>query len=91
MEGWGVHYLASFVPIPALTAEEAAGRLPPKAASDLVEWGPKPSAAAQFALVLNREANLAPVLQRPDIPTIEDDRPFNEYFFLRRWMGAGNR
>jgi predicted membrane-bound spermidine synthase len=93
MEGWGVHYLASLKPIPALSAEDAAGRLPAKAASDLVEWGPTSSAATQFALVLERELDLAPVLQRADLPTIEDDRPFNEYYVLRRWRGfrSGNR
>ncbi len=85
IEGWGLHFLASDTPIPVRTAEELARRLPPAAAADFVEWGPEPTAQAQFARLLSHEIPLGQVLQLgPDVPILTDDRPFNEYFLLRR-------
>ena len=46
VEGWGYHFLASDRPLPNPTAAELARRLPPKAAADLMEWGPETSAGA---------------------------------------------
>jgi len=55
LEGWGNHFLASTYPIPIRTAAELAGRLPPSARKDLLEWGPKATAEEQFAAVLTTE------------------------------------
>jgi hypothetical protein len=50
-----------------------------------VEWGPEPTAQAQFATLLSHEVPLGQILQLgPDVPVLTDDRPFNEYFLLRR-------
>jgi spermidine synthase len=83
LEGWGYHLLASAEPIPNLTAETLASRLPPSAARDLVEWGPHPTPTEQFAVVLSREFRLADAIQ-PGVPALTDDRPLNEYFVLRQ-------
>jgi hypothetical protein len=90
MEGWGLHVLASTAPIPARTARELAGRLPPRADRDLTEWGPLSTAEEQFALVLANEvpADVTSDLRAPAAPTaLRDDRPLNEYYLLRRLRG----
>jgi spermidine synthase len=82
VEGWGCHILASAKPLPTLTAETLAARLPERAARDLVEWGPHATATEQFAAVLSQELRLEDTLL-PGVPALTDDRPLNEYFFLR--------
>ena len=82
-EGWGIHYLASRQPIPNRSAAELARRLPSKAAADLVEWGPFPSAEQQFAAVLKNEVPIDWLVGLANVPAMQDDRPVNEYGLLR--------
>jgi len=90
VEGWGYHFLASMSPIPHLSAAELAGKLPPDAAHDLMEWGPASDPQAQFEIVLSREVSLDGLIQQaPSAPALEDDRPVNEYFLLRRLRDPG--
>jgi spermidine synthase len=85
VEGWGIHFLASMTPIPNLSASELAEKLPPDAARDLMEWGPSSSPQQQFEIVLSHELSLAALIQEgPNVPALQDDRPVNEYFILRR-------
>jgi hypothetical protein len=28
------------------------------------------------------------IADAPDVPAVRDDRPYNEYFLLRRWLGV---
>jgi hypothetical protein len=87
VEGWGFHYLASARPIPNMTPAAMAARLPEAAAIDIVEWGPSPRAELQFARMLRKEAPLRAVIDLdPNAPVLTDDRPVNEYFFLRRLL-----
>ncbi|MGD1149178.1 MAG: hypothetical protein ABR961_14650 [Thermoanaerobaculaceae bacterium] len=89
MEGWGLHFLASMEPIPSVSGAELAGRMPPSAVQDLLEWGPSATAEAQFNLVLTREIPLGDLIRwAPGTPALEDDRPINEYYLLRRIFGA---
>jgi hypothetical protein len=89
MEGWGLHVLASMEPIPSVSGAELAGRMPPSAVQDLLEWGPSATAEAQFNLVLTREIPLGDLIRwAPGTPALEDDRPINEYYLLRRIFGA---
>jgi spermidine synthase len=85
VHGSGLHLLGSGAPMAPASAAVLAGRLSPEAARDLVEWGPAASPAEQFSLVLDREVPLDAVLARaPRVPALRDDRPINEYYFLRR-------
>jgi spermidine synthase len=87
IEGWGYHFLASKSPLPSPSAAMLASRLPPTAVTDLLEWGPAPTAEQQFAGVLNQELSLDAIInQDPGVPALQDDRPVNEYFILRRVM-----
>ena len=98
IEGMGVHYFASRQPIPRLSAAELAKRLPPSAASDLVEWGPYPTAEQQLAVMLKREVPVDWLISADiNAPAMQDDRPVNEYYWLRstgarlrwRWLETG--
>jgi hypothetical protein len=85
IEGWGYHFLASPSPLPPNTAASLASHMPPAAVADLLEWGPAHDAEQQFAGVLNQELSLdALIAQDPGVPALQDDRPINEYFILRR-------
>jgi hypothetical protein len=83
-EGWGYRFLASGDPIPELSATSLAARLPARAAADLVEWGPHSTPEEFFEAVLRREIRLQEIIEGiPDVPTLQDDRPVNEYYLLR--------
>lgn len=87
VEGWGWHILASREPIPSRTAEQLASRLPKAAARDLLEMGPQKTAAKQFQALLGTEVTLDSLIS-PGASGLRDDRPVNEYFFLRRGLGG---
>jgi predicted membrane-bound spermidine synthase len=82
--GWGIHYLASRQPIPDRSAADLAKRLPPAAATDLVEWGPYATPEQQFSAVLKNEMPIDWIISLDkSAPAIQDDRPVNEYYLLR--------
>jgi predicted membrane-bound spermidine synthase len=90
VEPLGFHFLASELPIPPRSAAELAGRLPARAVTDLLEWGPYATAEAQFAAVLKTEFPLEEwIAKEPLAPALADDRPVNEYYALRRWRVQG--
>lgn len=89
IEGWGYHFVASMQPIPATPAGQLAARLPPRAVTDLLEWGPAATAEGQFEAVLSREIPLGLVIAfARDAPTLQDDLPVNEYYLIRRIVRA---
>jgi hypothetical protein len=80
----GLHYLCSMKPIPMRTPEELVARMPAKALSDLVEWGPYRTPEQMFGLLRpNRDTLDSLIALSPDTPALQDDRPVNEYYFLR--------
>jgi len=86
----GLQILASDEPIPRLTARELAGRLPPAARADFLEWSPSGlDAEGQFAGILSLEIPVDVLLASlPPAPALSDDRPRNEYYLLRRAAAA---
>ncbi len=95
ISGPGYHLLASDAPILDLSARDLARRMPPQAAGDLVEWGPARGAQRQLRLILARETPVDDLIGRGRrTAPMDDDRPVNEYFLLRRWgllSGRGYR
>ena len=82
--GGGYQFLATMSPIPPATADELASRMPDRAVADMLEWGPESSPERQFEVVLQAEMPLDQLIkQDPDAPTMDDDRPVNEYYYLR--------
>ena len=84
IENSGVHMLASREPIPNLSAIQASARIPAAAAIDLLEWAPSQDLASYINEVLSKEFQIETVLNPDSKIKITDDRPYNEYYFLRR-------
>jgi spermidine synthase len=85
VEGWGQHFLTSNGPMNRDTAAQLAARVPTAAARDLLEWGPATTMESQFQKMLSGEMPLRKLIDAaPGTPVLTDDRPVNEYFFLRR-------
>lgn len=85
LENRGNHFLASDQPIPNWTPKQLVNHMPPKAVSDMMEWGPAATPEQQFATVLDTEFPIDQMIaEAPDAPALQDDRPVNEYFALRR-------
>jgi spermidine synthase len=77
-------FLASEQPIPKRTPAEMAQRMPVKAAQDLVEWSPNFGPQEIFAFIIRHETSIDQVIAlAPGAPSLQDDRPMNEYFLLR--------
>jgi spermidine synthase len=88
--GFGLHILLARQPILVPDPDAFIRKLPPAARADLMEWAPPGTDPAAFIeeQVLARELAVAPLMGAADGPRISDDRPFNEYFVLRRLAGA---
>lgn len=87
LDNQGFHFLASEHPLVQRSAQELADRMPERAVQDLLEWGPAASAAEQFSIILSRELPLEQMTSgAPRAPALQDDRPENEYYFLRRYL-----
>ena len=85
VENEGFHFLASMSPIPKLNPFEFAARLPAGAKADLLEWYPEVSAESMGKAILTREVSLSQILEGSrETQLVTDDRPYNEYFVLRR-------
>ena len=83
--GAGMLILASNEPIPALSPEQLAMAMPAKAADDLLEWSSSRNLPAYLAQVVLQEFAIDAALDPDPAVRITDDRPYNEYFLLRRW------
>jgi spermidine synthase len=86
VKGWGYHFLASMSPIEAPTLEEMVLRLPEQARNDLLEWSNGQDLKDYLNSVLSKEVPVTRLLDPDPRIRITDDRPFNEYFWLRRWL-----
>jgi spermidine synthase len=84
LEGWGVHLLASMQPINRLDAGQLAARMPETARQDLLEWTAVKDAPAYLGRVLSNEFPATGLLESNADIQITDDKPYNEYFLLRR-------
>jgi spermidine synthase/MFS family permease len=89
VEGWGFHFLASMSPIDVPSAGEMIARIPAAARTDMTEWYEVDEANnfdGFIQFILKSEIPLATLLSGDRRITITDDKPYNEYFFLRRTM-----
>ena len=80
----GIHILAAEWPLEPPTVAQAIARMPEAAKKDLVEWHPQMPLEVAWDYVLKQRIPLADVLPGNPRLGITDDRPFNEYFLLRR-------
>jgi spermidine synthase len=81
-KGW--HFLASDRPVQNRSAAELVARMPAKAVTDMMEWGPAKTPDEQFELMLSAEMTTEQLIAlAPATSALQDDRPINEYFLLR--------
>jgi spermidine synthase len=84
VERLGWHFFASDRPIPDRSAAELVARMPAKAVTDMMEWGPAKTPDEQFNLMLSAEMTTEQLIAlAPATSALQDDRPINEYFLLR--------
>ena len=84
--GNGFHFLMSNDPIPRLSADRLVAQMPAAAVADMQEWMHAPPRDF-FTTMLSREYNVDSLLigrSRTVTLAISDDRPVNEFYFLRR-------
>ncbi len=88
--GFGLHIVCSEQPIEIPEPDAFIARMPPGAVADLMEWAPRGTDPARFIdeQILSRELPLSALLEHEAGPLITDDRPYNEYFALRRALAA---
>lgn len=84
INGWGVHMLGSMEPIEQFDANQLAARMPEGARRDLLEWYDTTNAPLVLDQILSREFSVKGSLNPDTRIRITDDRPYNEYFLLRR-------
>jgi spermidine synthase len=81
----GNHYLASMSPVPSRSAEELLARMPAGAVVDMMEWGPAKTPLEQLSRVLSHPVSVSELMElAPGVPALQDDRPINEYYQLRK-------
>jgi predicted membrane-bound spermidine synthase len=95
---FGYHFLCSEQPLPTRTAADLVQRLPIDALADFAEWadqsghGIAGADLLQFKALLDQEVPLETLIAvAPGIPALTDDRPVNEYYFVRRTLGRMHR
>ena len=90
---WGNHFLVSNQPIPEWTPQQLVDHMPAKAVADMMEWGPASTPTQEFSEILDNEFPIERIIaEAPNAPVLQDDRPVNEYFILRRNLpGFANR
>ena len=87
--GW--HFIASATPLVIPNAGEFVRRMPQAARKDFVEWAGGEGPEAEARDILSDQRPFASLLPPPDsnVPALSDDRPYNEYFLLRRMFHFG--
>jgi len=83
---YGIHMLASRQPISKPSVSLMIERMPASAQADLMEWSPNRRLERMVGRILDPglEVMLDELLEFTPTQTITDDRPFNEYYALRR-------
>jgi len=91
IEGWGFHFIASMSPIDVPSVQKIISRMPVSAKKDMMEWFEVNDPEGLMRSILSHEIPLKTVLNDDKSIKITDDRPYNEYYFLRRkmnWIGS---
>ncbi|KJR43268.1 spermidine synthase with an [Candidatus Magnetoovum chiemensis] len=84
IEDWGIHFLASNRPINIPSKEVFAQRMPKAAKKDMLEWFEHDDIDAIVSEILKKEIPLKNLLSQNKSLIITDDKPYNEYYMLRR-------
>ncbi|MBF0319419.1 MAG: fused MFS/spermidine synthase [Nitrospirae bacterium] len=83
-EGWGLHFIASLSPINIPQIEEIEAIMPDSAKKDFTEWPDNKDFKQNMDGLLSKEVRVSPLLNDNRHILINDNKPYNEYYFLRR-------
>ncbi|MCG6553034.1 MAG: fused MFS/spermidine synthase [Candidatus Magnetominusculus sp. LBB02] len=84
-DGWGVHFIASMSPIKTPTLEQIEANMPESAKKDITEWSENKDFRQAAKKILAYEIPVQTLLNQDKNILINDDRPYNEYYFIRRY------
>jgi spermidine synthase len=85
LDVWGVHFLCSSQPISMPGPDELIKRLPRPVREDLMEWETQRDLPTVARDILKNELPLTALLNHyHEAEAVTDDRPFNEYYLIRR-------
>lgn len=87
-EGWGFHFLCSMGPIEKPTVGEFIDRMPLHAREDMLEWFPNGNLESLVTVILQKEVPLENFLHPDPAIIVTDDKPFNEYYAIRRLLSG---
>ncbi len=87
--GWGYHFFASMEPFDVPTRAAIDALLAPAARADLAEQSASGDVVADLAAVLEHELSRELLLVDDPSVRMRDDRPVNEYFWIRRTFERG--
>lgn len=85
LEDVGYHFTCSMQPFEVPDVAGFIARMPASARADLIEWSDGRDAPTYVQEILRREIPLERILaDAPADIRVTDDRPYSEYFFMRR-------
>ena len=84
VHGWGYHFFASMEPIEMPSTDELMARMPEAAQHDLLEWTQYVPLRVYLERVLLNEVSMESLLDSDESVRLTDDRPYNEYYLMRR-------
>lgn len=82
VEGWGIHILASDLPIQDLSVDEIVSKMPQKAKDDLIEWNKDIDINTFVSLLRIVPVSFFDNINPDKNFIVTDNRPYNEYFFI---------
>jgi len=85
IRGSGFHFVASMSPISPMTIQEMIAKIPETAKDDITEWYPGYEVSEVIGAMI-KEAPIQAILNENSEMKITDDKPFNEYYILRRLL-----
>jgi predicted membrane-bound spermidine synthase len=83
----GFHFLASGRPLIVPGVEAFRDRLPLEAQKDLLEWETGTALEQLLGRILAGEVDARKLMSSDPRQVVSDDRPYNEYYLLRRMFG----
>jgi spermidine synthase len=83
-ENMGAYFIASLDPIEIPSSQDLKNKMPVSALVDLSEWVPYQQAIPYLAKILSNARTIDSITRPPATDRITDDRPFNEYYLLRK-------
>jgi len=83
----GFHFVASMSPLLPMTSQDMLVKIPETAKDDITEWYPRYEVSEIIGAMINQEVPIQAILNKNSEIKITDDKPFNEYYILRRLLG----